>query len=146
MSVTIDPTVRLKASAKLADCVKECEDVPKGLKDIEPGSEIELCDLRWLHGRMKEKKSTHVVRFHELVASSEVLIPSPVFPPRDPALEARVQRLRREQENRDYDRMVKDLNAKGGIKQDEDAPIGKQSEGEKKSFVLTDFLFIFILG
>uniref|UniRef100_A0A131YIQ4 Endoplasmic reticulum based factor for assembly of v atpase n=1 Tax=Rhipicephalus appendiculatus TaxID=34631 RepID=A0A131YIQ4_RHIAP len=49
------------------------------------------------------------VYLHKLLEGSELCLPSPVTPPRDPELEARVQKLKAQQLNRDYDRMTSDV-------------------------------------
>ena len=44
---------------------------------------------------------------HELMKGSSVELPTPPpDPPRNPELEARIQRLRKEQERKEYDKMV----------------------------------------
>ncbi|XP_065281132.2 transmembrane protein 199 [Dermacentor albipictus] len=49
------------------------------------------------------------VYLHKLLEGSELCLPSPVTPPRNPELEARVQKLKAQQLNRDYDRMTSDV-------------------------------------
>ncbi|KAL3184612.1 hypothetical protein MRX96_031686 [Rhipicephalus microplus] len=49
------------------------------------------------------------VYLHKLLEGSELCLPSPVTPPRNPELEARVQKLKAQQMNRDYDRMTSDV-------------------------------------
>ncbi|KAA0201852.1 hypothetical protein HAZT_HAZT003169 [Hyalella azteca] len=48
-------------------------------------------------------------RIHQLLDESEILLPTYEPPPRNPELEARIQNLRAEQENREYARMVQSI-------------------------------------
>lgn len=50
------------------------------------------------------------IRLRELMRGSEALLPTPPpDPPRSPELEARIARLRKEQEQREYSKMVQDV-------------------------------------
>lgn len=50
------------------------------------------------------------VYLHELIKGSDVELPSPPpDPPRNPVLEARIQRLRKEQERKQYEKMVQNV-------------------------------------
>ncbi|XP_063609612.1 transmembrane protein 199-like [Penaeus indicus] len=73
------------------------------------GKEIKLTtqDIKWCHEKMRERGIPE--RVHELLAESEIILPKYEPPPRSPELEARIQRLRFEQENRDYKDMVKSV-------------------------------------
>jgi hypothetical protein len=64
---------------------------------------------RWIYDKMSGEAKVGVAkrpRFHELMADCEILLPSPVFPARSPVLEARIQRLQAQQEEREYWGMV----------------------------------------
>lgn len=50
------------------------------------------------------------IHLHELADGSSVILPAPPpDPPRNQELEARVQKLRKEQEQRQYDKMVQNV-------------------------------------
>ncbi len=70
-------------------------------------------------------------QFHRAVSKSELILPSPEYAPRNPELEARCQKLRAEQENREYQRMTESIDRKHTDSARDDQPIGKQS---KKTF------------
>ena len=129
MSVTIDPAIRVKPSKKLLNFIETIDNVPKSLQDVNTDSKIELSDLKWIF----ENRSSHPecsFTFHELLNGSEVLLPEPTFPPRNPELDARVQKLRMQQEHREYNQMVSNvdgssLKAKRDI---DDVSISQQSK------------------
>ncbi|XP_029840996.2 transmembrane protein 199 [Ixodes scapularis] len=52
------------------------------------------------------KASQPPVYLHELLERSELCLPNPVTPPRNPELELRIQKLKAQQMNREYDRMT----------------------------------------
>ena len=62
-----------------------------------------------------------------------MILPQPEFPPRDPVLEARCQRLKAEQEEREYKKMTANVDAKvqGLCKYDKDESFSKQSKKQK---------------
>ncbi|KAL1109959.1 hypothetical protein AAG570_014116, partial [Ranatra chinensis] len=51
------------------------------------------------------------LRIHEILSESEIVLPSPVITPRNPELEARLERLRLEYENREYNAMTKNVDS-----------------------------------
>ncbi|KAI8513122.1 hypothetical protein Bbelb_097610, partial [Branchiostoma belcheri] len=51
---------------------------------------------------------------HELLEGSDVFFPPVETPPRNPQLVARLERLKREQENRQYAQMTRDMGKKSG--------------------------------
>ena len=57
------------------------------------------------------------------------MLPEPKFPPRNPELEARIQKLKAEQAEREYKRMTENVDGNHGLARDSaavDQPIGKQ--------------------
>jgi len=48
-------------------------------------------------------------RIHELLNGSEVVLPKPLVRERDPELEERMERLRNQQLNREYENMTTNL-------------------------------------
>ncbi len=67
--------------------------------------------------------------FHDALDKSELVLPEPEFAPRDPELEARCERLRREAEEREYRRMTADVDGKRTSIVEQDASVGKQVRG-----------------
>ncbi|KAK3871020.1 hypothetical protein Pcinc_023816 [Petrolisthes cinctipes] len=64
-------------------------------------------EVKWCHNKMRERGIPE--RIHELLSESKIVLPKYEPPPRNPELEARVQRLRYEQENREYRAMTKSV-------------------------------------
>lgn len=72
---------------------------------------LNLEDLYWLHdyiSKENENSSTKVY-FHEIFKGTEVILPKNIEIPRNEELEKRCQRLKAEQQNRDYNKMTKNI-------------------------------------
>lgn len=101
--------LKLRLNENIASAFKEAiegkRDVPDGVKKCtEEGYLAGLDELEWLHANKKG-----VSHFHELISGCELELPSPVIPPRNPELEARIQKLKAEQEEREYKKMTKNV-------------------------------------
>lgn len=72
---------------------------------------LNLNDLKWLHVYLNNKrKSDDSVKYlHEFLEGSTLLLPKNEIIERNPDLEARCQRLRRQQEDRDYNAMTRNV-------------------------------------
>lgn len=77
-------------------------------------------EIKWCHTKMRERGIPD--RVHELLSESEIVLPKYEPPPRNPELEARVQKLRFEQENREYKNMTKSVDA---VHQNETSGLGE---------------------
>ena len=131
MAATIDPSVKVRPSKSMLaflEGLKDKDDVPKALRNSNSQSELDVADVRWIFEKRSEIGEGK--RFHELLSECEVVLPSPVLPPRNPELEARVQRLRAEQEDREYRAMVAGIDKAttigGGGPGSVEEPISKQ--------------------
>ena len=131
MAATIDPSVKVRPSKSMLaflEGLKDKDDVPKALRNSNSQSELDVADVRWIFEKRSEIGEG--IRFHELLSECEVVLPSPVLPPRNPELEARVQRLRAEQEDREYRAMVAGIDKAttigGGGPGSVEEPISKQ--------------------
>jgi len=131
MAATIDPSVKVRPSKSMLaflEGLKDRDDVPKALRNSNSHSELDVADVRWIFEKRSENGEGK--RFHELLSECEVVLPSPVLPPRNPELEARVQRLRAEQEDREYRAMVAGIDKAttigGGGPGSVEEPISKQ--------------------
>ena len=110
-AVTIDPLIRFRPSEKLRVALTSVHNVPKKLKDLTgPDSTLELKDIKWIY-----ENARGAVSFHELMTSCEMVLPSPVYPPRNPELEARIKKLRAQQENREYNQMTRNIDQKDAL-------------------------------
>ncbi|CAH1233797.1 TMEM199 [Branchiostoma lanceolatum] len=65
-----------------------------------------------LHGRLEDGEKKQYL--HELLEGSDVFFPPVETPPRNPELVARLERLKREQENRQYAQMTRDMGKQPG--------------------------------
>lgn len=95
---------------------KEGEDTPKSIREKlvageDTDKEIKLTteEVEWCHTKIRECNKPE--RIHELLSESQIVLPKYEPPPRSPELEARVQRLRFEQENREYKNMTRSVDA-----------------------------------
>ncbi|KAH8381733.1 hypothetical protein KR093_011486 [Drosophila rubida] len=120
------PTIDSKLLEKLTENV---QDLPAGeepdleqekeeeLKEEQPlpadGCYLYLTDLHWLHDVMLKLRSKNISKLflHELMDSCELILPENEFKQRNPELEARCQRLREQQQNREYQKMTKNVDA-----------------------------------
>lgn len=79
-------------------------------------------DIKWIYDRKDMLKDIHTkvsdrremdwirnIHFHELLSECEIILPEPKFPPRDPVLEARCQKLRAQQQAMEYRRMTSNV-------------------------------------
>ena len=118
-----DPAIKIKPTSKLIQfvtCSLSVEDCPanfKALKNcsINECSEIRLSykDVKWLDGYLKEHRKTSdaKVYLHEFLEGADVTLPQPKVIPRDPVLEARVQKLTAQQNAREYEAMTKGVDS-----------------------------------
>lgn len=61
-------------------------------------------EIRWIRENLEFSRP-----FHEWLASCTIELPKPPITPRNPELEARVQRLKLEQQERDYQSMTRNV-------------------------------------
>ena len=112
--------------------MKDRDDTPKTIRSLNSQSELDVTDVRWVFDNRIDKGEG--MRFHELLSECEIVLPSPVLPPRNPELEARVQRLRAEQEDREYRAMVAGIDRAttigGGGPGSVEEPISKQRKSK----------------
>lgn len=73
--------------------------------------QLNLTDLRWLHQHLNDaRKNNETIEYlHELLEGSQLILPKNVMVERNPELEARCQRLKREQEEQTYRMMTKNV-------------------------------------
>lgn len=146
MASTLDPNIYIKASASLCDFVNSIDndDKPKSLLSLKPGkSELTLEDVKWIKQKLSESRleNESTPRFRQLIRSSEILLPQPKFAPRNPELEARIQRLKREQEEREYKQMIRGIDTPGMKTILDDEPVSKQMK-ELNNYLILIFQFV----
>ena len=116
-TVSLDPHIKLKLCDELKDVAKEIFD-----------EELDIIDTT----QLKELRS-HIEtpgQFHKLISKCELVIPEPEYSPRNPELEARIQKLKNLQDQKEYDRMTDNVDPwkKIQILEKDDKPIGQQSK------------------
>lgn len=122
-----DPTITIKPSIRLIDFilnnVKDINDAPDGIiflckskkskKEKITNAILKIEDLSWLnkHLRKYRKTATKMIYLHELFNDSDVILPIPKESPRNPELEARIQKLKAQQNAREYQTMTKNIDS-----------------------------------
>ncbi|XP_031620942.1 uncharacterized protein LOC116339290 [Contarinia nasturtii] len=72
---------------------------------------LNLSDLKWIHQHLSDtrRENDSVNYLHELIEGSLIILPSNEFTERNPELEERCQRLKREQDEQKYRHMTKNV-------------------------------------
>jgi len=124
-TVSIDPKIKLKLCPELCDIAKEIfED------DLEV---IDTVQLKTIRNHIKIPGE-----FNDLVSKCELILPQPEVAPRNPELEARIQKLKNQQAQREYDKMTDNVDPwrKMQILEKDDKPIGQQIQELNRYLVL----------
>jgi len=145
--VTIDPLIRLRPSAELSDFIEYLHnDHPGPMAEGLSGKDLlTVADIRWVYDQRHLLKDVH---FHEIIKDCQMVLPEPKFPPRNPELEARIQKLKAEQAEKEYKRMTENVDGKQGLARDSaavDQPIGKQLR-ELNNYLLLILQFLITVG
>ena len=134
-SVSIDPTIKLVPSTQLVEFLQlqQFKSPPERVQSLQDGEMTQLTveDIKWLRGAAPNIPSS-------LLLSSSLLLPSPVYPERNPELEVRCQKLRAEQEERDYRAITSNVRREKGP---DEEPIKKQFK-ELNNFLLLILQFV----
>lgn len=121
----MDHLLQFKPSEKLKEFIVHGinlndKDIPEGIERYkssvtgEDGEDVYLClaDIKWLQERFATGRDGDVPNsFHDLIIGCDIKLPQPVAEPRNQELEARIQRLKAEQANREYQAMTKNVDA-----------------------------------
>uniref|UniRef100_A0A8D8QM06 Transmembrane protein 199 n=1 Tax=Cacopsylla melanoneura TaxID=428564 RepID=A0A8D8QM06_9HEMI len=70
---------------------------------------LEIDDIKWLHAHVVGGLGD--VFLHELISGEDIVLPEPEVLPRNPELEARIQRLKVQQMEREYRSMTKNVDS-----------------------------------
>jgi len=134
--VSIDPKIRLKLCSELKEIAAEIFNEPSiETLEVDKVNELRQC--------IQEKKSADSLHFHQLISKCELILPEPKIAPRNPELEARIQKLKAQQEQKDYEKMTDNVDPwrKVEIVDRMDKPISKQLE-EINRYLLLVFQFV----
>lgn len=117
-----DPSIKIKPNKKLVEfiCknVKKTSSTPssivalkKSTKDNQKDVLLKLNDIRWLNKYLEEYRTTKMesIYLHELLEEADIQLPTPKLVPRNPELEARIQKLKAQQDAREYQAMTKSI-------------------------------------
>jgi hypothetical protein len=121
----MDHLLQFKPSEKLKEFIVHRinindSDIPEGIKRYklsvtgEDGEDVRLylCDIKWLQEQFViSRDSDGQNAFHDLMIGCDIKLPQPVAEPRNPVLEARIQRLKAEQAAREYRAMTRNVDA-----------------------------------
>ncbi|XP_058127970.1 uncharacterized protein LOC131291263 [Anopheles ziemanni] len=82
---------------------------PKGAT----GNVLKVDDIKWLYAALKQMRQSDPATpyLHTLLSGCQMELPINPIQERNPVLEARCQRLRKEQEDREYHRMTKNVDS-----------------------------------
>ena len=117
-----DPSIKIKPNKKLIEfiCknVKKTSSTPptiiaikKSTKDKQKDILLKLNELRWLNKYLEEYRTINMesIYLHELLEEDDIRLPTPKVTPRNPELEARMQKLRAQQNAIKYRAMTKNV-------------------------------------
>ncbi|KAL2734212.1 transmembrane protein 199 [Vespula squamosa] len=117
-----DPSIYVKPNTKLIDFVwkyiSDVNDVPSGIAMLKKSNRkksndvlLKLSDINWLNNYLQEyrKTATEKVYLHEILEGVDVILPTPKITPRNPELEARIQKLTAQQNAKEYKAMTKSV-------------------------------------
>lgn len=156
-----DKSVKIKPNARLLhfiqNNVKTLDNAPPGIvqlkaaksdnKDIDKAL-LRLEDVRWLMKFLEEYRKnskSKKVYLHELLQNVDVILPLPKVTPRNPELEARIQKLMAEQSAKEYEAMTKNINStRRGYPEDTISYQIKQMN--KQLIAIAQFIFSVLAG
>ena len=142
-TVSIDPNIYITPSKALIGHLVSNKDKldnpPKRIRKILTSDlllddvKLTVDDVKWIVSSLPDTPAS-------MLMSSDLVLPSPEFAERNPELEARCQKLRAEQENRQYDAMT------GNVRRDGPAiGLANEEESFKKQFQeVNSFLMLIV--
>lgn len=153
MGTIIDQTIKIKPSKSMENFIHRMdkdvlENATAGIKKFissDPTDPVllEVVDLHWLQGELRQVQPPCYL--HELLKGCEIVLPEPEVLPRSPELEARCQRLRREQEVKAYRSMTKNVDA-GRVFEPEDSISYQLKQINKQLIAVLQFIFSVAAG
>jgi len=133
-SVSIDALLKIKLSQAMQELAYKCFNEPK--------VELIVSEMETLKKYISEQEDEDL-HFHELIQNCDLIVPEPKVAPRNPELEARIQKLKKLQEQKEYNKMTDNVDPwrRMEIEDREDKPISKQLE-ELNRYLLLIFQFV----
>ncbi|XP_078036607.1 vacuolar ATPase assembly protein VMA12 [Augochlora pura] len=153
-----DPSIRIISSKALTEFitknVKKTSDTPaniialkKSSKDKESQLFLSLDDIRWLNKYLEDYRRTKKenVYLHELLEETDIKLPTPKVTPRNPELEARIKKLKAQQDAREYQAMTKNVDS---VRKNypEDTISYQMKQINKQLIAVAQFIFSVLAG
>lgn len=106
--VVMDPSIYLKPSQQLRTLIESIENPPKNIraKLNDPDSKLTPSEVKWIKENLPQGEKRYL---YSALVCSELNLPSPIFPERNPELEKRCQKLRLQQSEREYRNMTRNI-------------------------------------
>jgi len=104
----VNVTPELFAYIKQKVIVNDCPDSIKRMKEAKSLSQhsIGVADVKWLHNNASVGDG---LVLHRFITSQSIVLPVPYQPPRNPELEKRIQRLKAQQLENEYQKMTENV-------------------------------------
>lgn len=139
-TVSIDPRIRLKLCSELQDVAEEYYNEPTDILEVDKVKELK----EFFQQQKQQQNSVNSLpHFHQLISKCELILPEPQLAPRNPELEARIKKLKVQQEQKEYDKMTNNVDPWRNVELIDrvDKPISKQLE-EINRYLLLVFQFV----
>ena len=124
-TVSIDPRIRLKLCSELQDVAEEFYNEPTDILEVD-----KVKELKEFFQQQKQQQNSFnsLPHFHQLISKCELILPEPQLAPRNPELEARIKKLKVQQEQKEYDKMTNNVDPWRNVELIDrvDKPISKQ--------------------
>lgn len=153
-----DPSIKIKPNKKLIEfiCknVKKTSSTPptiiaikKSTKDKQKDILLKLNELRWLNKYLEEYRTINMesIYLHELLKEDDIKLPTPKVTPRNPELEARMQKLRAQQNAIKYRAMTKNVDT-ATRNLPEDSISYQMKQINKQLIAVAQFVFSVLAG
>ncbi|KOX74263.1 hypothetical protein WN51_00607 [Melipona quadrifasciata] len=153
-----DPSIKIKPNKKLIEfiCknVKKTSSTPptiiaikKSTKDKQKDILLKLNELRWLNKYLEEYRTINMesIYLHELLEEDDIILPTPKVTPRNPELEARMQKLRAQQNAIKYRAMTKNVDT-ATRNLPEDSISYQMKQINKQLIAVAQFVFSVLAG
>ncbi|XP_003700166.2 vacuolar ATPase assembly protein VMA12 [Megachile rotundata] len=153
-----DPSIKIKPNKRLTEfiCknVKKSNSNPPGIialkranKDNQKDVLLKLDDIRWLNKYLEEYRTTKMesIYLHELLEEADIKLPTPKHIPRNPELEARIQKLKAQQDAREYQAMTKNIDS-SRRKFPDDSIAYQMKQINRQLIAVAQFIFSVLAG
>lgn len=120
--------VKIKLCSELSDCIQlicenltDADGVPSGVRDAlknsdNPDYSISISDFKWLYSKLTPEKKRSVYKY---IRVNDIVLPAPQMLPRNPELQARIEKLKLIAAEQEYRTMTKNVDT-SRVKQPED--------------------------